>query len=72
MTYVTRFKLLRNNTLHIINSTHADEGSYVCRAENQFGSAEMTTRLLVKGKWFPLNFNILPNLVIFFNITYWA
>ncbi|XP_062861152.1 contactin-5 [Trichomycterus rosablanca] len=43
-----RIKLLRNNTLHIINSTHADEGSYVCRAENQFGSAEMTTRLLVK------------------------
>uniref|UniRef100_A0A8C2EXH0 Contactin-5 n=1 Tax=Cyprinus carpio TaxID=7962 RepID=A0A8C2EXH0_CYPCA len=42
--------LLRNNTLRIINSSRSDEGSYVCRAENQFGSAELTTVLLVKGK----------------------
>uniref|UniRef100_A0A8C2EYP6 Contactin-5 n=1 Tax=Cyprinus carpio TaxID=7962 RepID=A0A8C2EYP6_CYPCA len=35
--------LLRNNTLRIINSSRSDEGSYVCRAENQFGSAELTT-----------------------------
>ncbi|KTF89645.1 hypothetical protein cypCar_00031678 [Cyprinus carpio] len=40
--------LLRNNTLRIINSSRSDEGSYVCRAENQFGSAELTTVLLVK------------------------
>uniref|UniRef100_A0A8C2DE18 Contactin-5 n=1 Tax=Cyprinus carpio TaxID=7962 RepID=A0A8C2DE18_CYPCA len=40
--------LLRNNTLRIINSSRSDEGSYVCRAENQFGSAELTTMLLVK------------------------
>uniref|UniRef100_A0A4W5KG89 Immunoglobulin I-set domain-containing protein n=1 Tax=Hucho hucho TaxID=62062 RepID=A0A4W5KG89_9TELE len=40
--------LLRNNTLRIINSTRSDEGNYVCRAENQFGSAEMTAMLLVK------------------------
>uniref|UniRef100_A0AAR2IWC7 Contactin-5 n=1 Tax=Pygocentrus nattereri TaxID=42514 RepID=A0AAR2IWC7_PYGNA len=44
-----RIMLLRNNTLRIVNSSRADEGSYVCRAENQFGSAEMTTTLLVKG-----------------------
>ncbi|XP_017557443.1 contactin-5 isoform X1 [Pygocentrus nattereri] len=43
-----RIMLLRNNTLRIVNSSRADEGSYVCRAENQFGSAEMTTTLLVK------------------------
>uniref|UniRef100_A0A672N0G8 Contactin-5 n=1 Tax=Sinocyclocheilus grahami TaxID=75366 RepID=A0A672N0G8_SINGR len=40
--------LLRNNNLRIINSSRSDEGSYVCRAENQFGSAELTTMLLVK------------------------
>lgn len=45
-----RIMLLRNNTLRIINSSRSDEGSYVCRAENQFGSAELTTMLLVKGK----------------------
>uniref|UniRef100_A0AAY4E4G7 Contactin-5 n=1 Tax=Denticeps clupeoides TaxID=299321 RepID=A0AAY4E4G7_9TELE len=43
-----RIILLRNNTLRIINSSRSDEGSYVCRAENQFGSAEKTTALLVK------------------------
>ncbi|XP_048836927.1 contactin-5 isoform X1 [Brienomyrus brachyistius] len=43
-----RTLLLRNNTLRIINSSRADEGSYVCRAENQFGLAEMTTILWVK------------------------
>uniref|UniRef100_A0A8B9I0P6 Contactin-5 n=1 Tax=Astyanax mexicanus TaxID=7994 RepID=A0A8B9I0P6_ASTMX len=43
-----RIMLLRNNTLRIINSSRADEGSYVCQADNQFGSAEMTTTLLVK------------------------
>ncbi|KAK3570118.1 hypothetical protein QTP86_011314 [Hemibagrus guttatus] len=32
----------------IINASRVDEGSYVCRAENQFGSAEMTISLLVK------------------------
>lgn len=45
--------LLRNNTLRIINSSRTDEGSYVCRADNQFGSAEMTAVLWVKGKWCP-------------------
>uniref|UniRef100_A0A8C1YTA8 Contactin-5 n=1 Tax=Cyprinus carpio TaxID=7962 RepID=A0A8C1YTA8_CYPCA len=43
-----RIMLLRNNTLRIINSSRSDEGSYVCRAENQFGSAELTIVLLVK------------------------
>uniref|UniRef100_A0A8C7I5A1 Contactin-5 n=1 Tax=Oncorhynchus kisutch TaxID=8019 RepID=A0A8C7I5A1_ONCKI len=43
-----RIMLLRNNTLRIINSTRSDEGNYVCRAENQFGSAEMTAMLWVK------------------------
>uniref|UniRef100_A0A667ZUQ3 Contactin-5 n=1 Tax=Myripristis murdjan TaxID=586833 RepID=A0A667ZUQ3_9TELE len=43
-----RIMLLRNNTLRIVNSSRADEGNYVCRAENQFGSAEMTAMLWVK------------------------
>uniref|UniRef100_A0A8C7I896 Contactin-5 n=1 Tax=Oncorhynchus kisutch TaxID=8019 RepID=A0A8C7I896_ONCKI len=43
-----RIMLLRNNTLRIINSSRSDEGDYVCRAENQFGSAEMTAMLRVK------------------------
>lgn len=45
--------LLRNNTLRIVNSSRTDEGSYVCRADNQFGSAEMTAVLWVKGKCCP-------------------
>lgn len=45
-----RIMLLRNNTLKIVNSSRADEGNYVCRAENQLGSAEMTASLWVKGK----------------------
>lgn len=43
-----RILLLRNNTLRILNSSRADEGSYVCRAENPLGWAEMTTALWVK------------------------
>ncbi|KAK7883010.1 hypothetical protein WMY93_029184 [Mugilogobius chulae] len=43
-----RIMLLRNNTLRIVNSSRADEGNYVCRAENQLGSAEMTAMLWVK------------------------
>ncbi|XP_076850382.1 contactin-5 isoform X2 [Brachyhypopomus gauderio] len=43
-----RISVLKNNTLRISNSSRADEGNYVCRAENQFGSAELTTVLLVK------------------------
>ncbi|KAJ7990097.1 hypothetical protein DPEC_G00296750 [Dallia pectoralis] len=43
-----RIMLLRNNTLRIINASRSDEGSYICRAENQFGSAEMTATLWVK------------------------
>lgn len=46
-----RITVLRNHTLQIVNASRADEGSYVCRAENQFGSAEMTSSLLVKGEW---------------------
>lgn len=45
-----RIMVLRNNTLKIFNSSRADEGNYVCRAENQLGSAEMTAILWVKGK----------------------
>ncbi len=45
-----RIMLLRNNTLRIVNSSRADEGNYVCRAENQLGLAEMTAILWVKGK----------------------
>uniref|UniRef100_A0A7N6ATF7 Contactin-5 n=1 Tax=Anabas testudineus TaxID=64144 RepID=A0A7N6ATF7_ANATE len=35
-----RIMLLRNNTLRIVNASRADEGNYVCRAENQLGSAD--------------------------------
>jgi len=57
-----RIMLLRNNTLRIVNSSRADEGNYVCRAENQLGSAEMTAVLWVKGKWCPGGlFYFLPN-----------
>lgn len=56
-----RIMLLRNNTLRIVNSSRADEGSYVCRAENQLGSAEMTAILWVKGKWCPGGLYFLPN-----------
>ncbi|KAJ8368638.1 hypothetical protein SKAU_G00086660 [Synaphobranchus kaupii] len=43
-----RIVLLEDNTLRILNSSRADEGNYMCRARNQFGSAEMTTTLWVK------------------------
>ncbi|XP_039600283.1 contactin-5 isoform X2 [Polypterus senegalus] len=43
-----RVSVLENNSLRIINSTKSDEGSYVCRGENQFGSAEMTASVWVK------------------------
>uniref|UniRef100_A0A7N6BD67 Contactin-5 n=1 Tax=Anabas testudineus TaxID=64144 RepID=A0A7N6BD67_ANATE len=43
-----RIMLLRNNTLRIVNASRADEGNYVCRAENQLGSAELTAILWVK------------------------
>ncbi|KAM4590491.1 contactin-5 isoform 1-T2 [Fundulus diaphanus] len=43
-----RIMVMRNNTLKIVNSSRADEGNYVCRAENQLGSAEMTAILWVK------------------------
>ncbi|XP_019742951.1 contactin-5 [Hippocampus comes] len=43
-----RMMLLRNNTLRIVNASRADEGGYVCRAENQLGWAEMTATLWVK------------------------
>nr|XP_057935829.1 contactin-5 isoform X2 [Doryrhamphus excisus] len=43
-----RLMLLRNNTLRIANASRADEGDYVCRAENQLGWAEMTATLWVK------------------------
>ncbi|KAM9732692.1 contactin-5 isoform 2-T2 [Menidia menidia] len=43
-----RIMLLRNNTLKILNSSRSDEGSYVCRAENPLGWAEMTAILWVK------------------------
>lgn len=50
VSFSCRIMLLRNNTLKIVNSSRADEGSYMCRAENQLGSAEMTASLWVKGK----------------------
>lgn len=50
LSFSCRIMLLRNNTLKIVNSSRADEGNYVCRAENQLGSAEMTASLWVKGK----------------------
>ncbi|XP_057684850.1 contactin-5-like [Corythoichthys intestinalis] len=43
-----RVMLLKNNTLRIINASRADEGDYVCRAQNQLGWADMTATLWVK------------------------
>ncbi|KAK1168224.1 contactin-5-like isoform X1 [Acipenser oxyrinchus oxyrinchus] len=43
-----RISVVEDNSLRIVNSTKSDEGSYVCRGENQFGSAEMTTTVRVK------------------------
>ncbi|KAI1903786.1 hypothetical protein AGOR_G00030800 [Albula goreensis] len=43
-----RISVLRNSTLRIVNSSRADEGSYTCRAENHFGTAEMAVLLSVK------------------------
>ncbi|KAJ8405912.1 hypothetical protein AAFF_G00313490 [Aldrovandia affinis] len=43
-----RISVLQNNTLRIVNSSRADEGTYVCWAKNVFGTAEMATVLSVK------------------------
>ncbi|XP_068613008.1 contactin-5-like [Brachionichthys hirsutus] len=43
-----RIVFFRNNTLRIVNASRADEGNYICRAENHLGSAEMTAILWVK------------------------
>lgn len=49
---INRISVVEDNSLRIVNSTKSDEGSYVCRGENQFGSAEMTTTVRVKGNCF--------------------
>ncbi|XP_035288959.1 contactin-5-like isoform X2 [Anguilla anguilla] len=55
-----RIMVLRNNTLRIVNSSRADEGTYMCRAENPFGTAERAIVLSVKD---PLRVDLSPTRV---------
>ncbi|KAJ8342773.1 hypothetical protein SKAU_G00327010 [Synaphobranchus kaupii] len=55
-----RIMVLRNNTLRIVNSSRADEGTYMCWAENPFGTAERAIMLSVKE---PLRVELSPTRV---------
>ncbi|XP_067322630.1 contactin-5 isoform X2 [Anolis sagrei] len=43
-----RITVLPDGSLRILNATKSDEGKYVCRGENVFGSAEITASVFVK------------------------
>ncbi|XP_033002053.1 contactin-5 [Lacerta agilis] len=43
-----RITVLPDGSLRILNSTKSDEGRYVCRGENVFGSAEIVASVFVK------------------------
>ncbi|XP_077197612.1 contactin-5 [Paroedura picta] len=43
-----RITVLPDGTLRILNATKLDEGRYVCRGDNVFGSAEITASVFVK------------------------
>ncbi|KAL8191092.1 UNVERIFIED_CONTAM: Contactin-5 [Gekko kuhli] len=45
---VFRITVLPDGTLRILNATKLDEGRYVCRGENIFGSAEITASVFIK------------------------
>nr|XP_020651666.1 contactin-5 isoform X1 [Pogona vitticeps] len=43
-----RITVLPDGNLRILNATKSDEGRYVCRGENVFGSADITASVFVK------------------------
>ncbi|XP_070329764.1 contactin-5 isoform X2 [Odocoileus virginianus] len=43
-----RIAILPDGSLRILNASKSDEGKYVCRGENVFGSAEITATVSVK------------------------
>ncbi|XP_042315641.1 contactin-5 isoform X2 [Sceloporus undulatus] len=43
-----RITVLPDGSLRILNASKSDEGKYVCRGENVFGSAEITASVFVK------------------------
>ncbi|XP_064413985.1 contactin-5 [Latimeria chalumnae] len=43
-----RVSVLYDGSLRIVNASKSDEGSFVCRVENVFGSAEMVAAVFVK------------------------
>lgn len=47
---IFRIAILPDGSLRILNASKSDEGKYVCRGENVFGSAEITATVSVKGK----------------------
>lgn len=47
---IFRIAILPDGSLRILNASKSDEGKYVCRGENVFGSAEIIASLSVKGK----------------------
>ncbi|XP_026531431.1 contactin-5 [Notechis scutatus] len=45
-----RVTVLSDGSLQILNASKSDEGEYICRGENIFGSAEITASVFVKGE----------------------
>lgn len=52
---IFRIAILPDGNLRILNASKSDEGKYVCRGENVFGSAEIIASVSVKGKKMWLN-----------------
>lgn len=52
---IFRIAILPDGNLRILNASKSDEGKYVCRGENVFGSAEIIAAVSVKGKKMWLN-----------------
>uniref|UniRef100_A0A3Q3JLT3 Ig-like domain-containing protein n=1 Tax=Monopterus albus TaxID=43700 RepID=A0A3Q3JLT3_MONAL len=51
----TRLFIWEDGRLEILNVTEADEGSYTCFVENDWGKAKSTGSLEVKGKFYLMN-----------------
>lgn len=47
---IFRVTVLPDGSLQILNASKSDEGKYICRGENIFGSAEITASVFVKGE----------------------
>ena len=46
--YISRFKVLADNSLEIRGLQRTDAGVYTCRAHNNIGSAEESASVVVK------------------------